>query len=84
MQNCAFWISSSLLTRFCDVNRFEVSEMDSDLLWLAVAEKEQEASIRPEKKTEIEQKWSKGCSNSFTADARGNDFPRVCCDKNKT
>ena len=84
MQNCAFCGSSSLLRRFCDVNRFKVSEMDSDLLWLAVPEKEQEESIRLENKTEWEQKRSKGCSNSFTADARGNDFPRVCCDKNKT
>ena len=38
----------NFFTRFCDVNKFEELEMDTDSLYLALAEKELEDCIRPE------------------------------------
>ena len=38
----------NLFTRFCDVNKFEELEMDTDSPYLALAEKELEDCIRPE------------------------------------
>ena len=38
----------NFLTRFCDVNKFEELEMDTDSLYLALAEKELQDCIRPE------------------------------------
>ena len=42
----------NFFTRFCDVNKFEELEMDTDSLYLALAEKELEDCIRPEKRAE--------------------------------
>ena len=42
----------NFFTRFCDVNKFEELEMDTDSLYLALAEKELEDCIRPEMKAE--------------------------------
>ena len=43
-------------TKLCDVHKFEELEMDTDSLHLAVAERELENCIRPEIKSEWEQK----------------------------
>ena len=42
----------TFFTKFCDVNKFEELEMDSNSLYLAIAEKELEDCIRPEKRAE--------------------------------
>ena len=42
----------NFFTRFCDVNKFAEFEMDTDLLYLALAEKELDNCIRPEMRTE--------------------------------
>ena len=42
----------NFFTRFCDVSKFEELEMDTDLLYLALAEKEPEDCIRPEMRAE--------------------------------
>ena len=42
----------NIFTRFCVVNKFEELEMDADLLYLALAEKELKDCIRPEMRTE--------------------------------
>ena len=42
----------NFFTRFCDVKNFEELEMDTDSLYLALAEKELEDCIRPEMRTE--------------------------------
>ena len=42
----------NFFTRFCDVNKFEELEMDTDLLYLAFSEKEEEDCIRPETRAE--------------------------------
>ena len=47
-----FWLYYNFFTRFCDVNKFEELEMDTESLYLALAEKELEDCIRPEMRTE--------------------------------
>ena len=42
----------NFFTRFCVVNKFEELEMNTDLLYLAFAEKELEDGMRPEMRTE--------------------------------
>ena len=69
----------NFFTRFCDVNKFEEVEKDTDLLYLALAEKELEDCIRPDMRAE----WQNDCVDSFTADAVTNFFPRTCCVKHK-
>ena len=48
-----------LLTKFCDVNKFEEMEMDTDTLNLARAENELEGCIQTEMKAEWERLRSK-------------------------
>ena len=73
----------NLFTRFCDVNNFEEVEMDTDPLYLALAEKELEDCIRPEMRAEWQRLRSNDCVDNFTADAVANFFPRTCCVKHK-
>ena len=61
--------------RFCDVNKFEELEMDTDSLYLAVALKELEDCLRPEMKAEWQRLRSIDCADNFTADAEANFFP---------
>ena len=42
----------NFFTRFCDVNKFEEFETNTDSLYLALAERELEDCIRPELRTE--------------------------------
>ena len=46
----------NFITKFCDVNKFEELEMDTDSLYLALAQKELEDCIRPEMRAEW-QRW---------------------------
>ena len=69
----------NFFTRFCDVNKFEELEMDTDSLYLALAEKELEDCIRPEMRAEWQMLPSNDCVGSFTADAVANFLPRTCC-----
>ena len=54
-------------------------EMDTDSLFLALAEKELYNSIRSEKLQEWEFLRSKSCNDSFTADACSIFSPDVQC-----
>ena len=57
-------------TRFCDINKFEELEMDTDSLYLALAEKKKlEDCIRPEMRAEWQRLRSNDCVYGFTADA---------------
>ena len=69
-------------TRFCAVNKFEKLEMDTDSLYLAVAEKELEDGIRPETRAEW-QRLRSNCVDDLTADAVAIFFPRTCCVKHR-
>ena len=70
-------------TRFCGVKNFEELEMDTDSLYLALAEKELEDCIRPEMRAEWQRLRSNDFVDVFTADAVANFFPRTCCVKHK-
>ena len=58
--------------RFCDVDKFEELEMDTDSLYLAVAHENLYDCIRPAKKQEWETLREKDCDDSFRADASHN------------
>ena len=73
----------NFFTRFCDVNKFEELEMDTDSLYLALADKELEDCMSPEMRAEWQSLRSNDCVDSFTADAVANFFPRTCCVKHK-
>ena len=69
--------------RFCDANKFEELEMDTDLLYLALAEKELEDCIRLAMRAEWQRLRSNDCVDNLTADAVANFFPRRYCVKHK-
>ena len=73
----------NFFTIFCDVNKFEELKMDTDSLYLALAEKELEDCIRPEMRAEWQRLQSNDCVDSFTADDVAILFPRTCCVKHK-
>ena len=53
--------------------------MDTDSLHLALSEEKMEVHILPEKRNEWEAIRSRDCTDSLTANATGNFFPRTCC-----
>ena len=69
----------NFFSKFCDVKKFEELEMDTDSLYLALAEKELEDCIKPEVRAEWQRLRSNDCVNSFTADVVVNFFARRCC-----
>ena len=73
----------NFFTKFCNVKKLEELEMDTDSLYLALAEKELEECIRPEMRAEWRRLRSNDYVDSFTADAVANFFPRTCCIKHK-
>ena len=73
----------NFFNKFCDVNKFEELEMETDSLYLALAEKELEDCIRPEMRAEWQRFRSNDCVDSFTADAAADFFPRTCCVKHR-
>ena len=70
-------------TKFCDVNKFEELEMDTDSLYFALAEKELKDCIRLEMTAKWQRLRSNDCVDNFTADAVANFFPLTCCVKHK-
>ena len=73
----------NFFTKFCDVNKSEELEMDTDSLYLALAAKELEDCIRPEMKAEWQRLWPNYRVHTFTADAVANFFQRTWCVKYK-
>ena len=67
--------------RFCDVNKFQELEMDTDSLYLALSEKELYCCIRKESRAQWSLLRTEDCKNDFTANARTSFFPRTCCTK---
>ena len=55
--------------RFCNVNKFEELEMDTDSLFLALCEKELHDCIREKTKVEWELLRTADCNDDFTASA---------------
>ena len=73
----------NIFTRFCDVNKLQELEMDTDSMYLALSEKELEDCVRPEMRAQWQRLRSIDCVDSFTADDVVNLFPRTCCVKHK-
>ena len=69
--------------KFCDTDKYEELEMDTDSLYLALSEENLEDVIVPEKRAEWDQLRSKDCNDNFTANATDNFFPRTCCNTHK-
>ena len=69
--------------KFCDTDKYEELEMDTDSLYLALSEENLEDVILPEKRAEWDQLRSKDCNDNFTANATDNFFPRTCCKVHK-
>ena len=67
--------------RFCDVNKFEELQMDTDSLYLALSEKELYDCIREKSKAEWNQLRTEDCKDDLAANAATNFFPRTCCTK---
>ena len=53
--------------KFCDTDKYEELEMDTDSLSLALSEENLEDVILPEKPAEWDQLRSKDCTDNFTA-----------------
>ena len=73
----------NFFNRFSYVNKFEELEMDTESLYLALAENKLEDCIRSEMRAEWQRSRSTDCVDNFTADAVANFFPRTCCVKHK-
>ena len=67
--------------KFCDKNKYEELEMDTDSLYLALAEENLEDCIRRDMLDEWKNLRRNDCNDQFKADSTGNFFPRNCCDK---
>ena len=78
-----FELYYNFFDRFCDVNKFEELEMDTDSLYLALTHEKLYECIRPAKKQEWEALRKQDCNDSFQAEAIENFFPRTCCSKHK-
>ena len=55
--------------KFCDTDKYEELEMDTDSLYLALSEENLEDVIHPEKRAELDKLHSKDCTDNFTANA---------------
>ena len=69
--------------RFCDVNKLEDLQMDTDSLFLALSEKELYDCIREESNFEWDLMRGKDCKDDFTANATTKFFRRTCCTEYK-
>ena len=65
--------------KFCDTDKYEELEMDTDSLYLALSEENLKDVILPEKRAEWVQLRSKDCTDNFTGNATDNFFPGTCC-----
>ena len=68
---------------FCDTETYEELEMDTDSLFLALSEKTLEDIIIPEQRNRWKAIRSRDCTDSFTANATSNFFPKTCCTAHK-
>ena len=65
--------------KFCDRSKFELIEMDTDSLYMAIAGDTIEDIIRPEMMEEWRRQRQQDCRDNFEADGIMNFFPRNCC-----
>ena len=67
--------------KFCDVQKFEELEMDTDSLYLALAHENLYDCIRPEMRSIWNEIRRDDCTETFRADSTCNFFRRTCCEK---
>ena len=65
--------------QYCDESKFEELEMDTDSLYLALAENDITDCIRQDKLVEWTAIRKEDCRNNFEADSLRNFFPQTCC-----
>ena len=63
--------------KFCDIDKYEELEMDTDSLYLALSKEILEDVILPEKRGEWDKSRSKDCTDNFTANATDNFSPEL-------
>ena len=68
----------NLFKKFCDADKYEELELDTDSLYLTLFEEKLEGVIFPEKRAEWDQLRS-NCTDDFTGNATDNFVPRTCC-----
>ena len=73
----------NFFNKFCDIDKYEELEMDTDSLYLDLSEEKLKDVYLPEKRAEWDQLRSQECTDNFTANATDNFFPRTCCDAHK-
>ena len=69
--------------KFCDVNKLEELEIDTDSFYLALAEENLYDFIKPDERAAWEKMRENDCRDSFKAEAKSNFFPRTCCSAHK-
>ena len=69
--------------KFCDTDKYEELEMDTDSFYLCLSEEKLEDVILPKKRAEWDQLRSKDCTDNFSANATSNFSPRECCKAHK-
>ena len=63
--------------KFCDTDKYEELELDTDSLYLALSEENLKDVVLPKKRYEWDQLRSKDCTDNFTANATANFSPEV-------
>ena len=71
----------NFFTPFCDKNKYELIEMDTDSLYMALSEEKIEDIIRPEMRSVWYWMRQSDCNDNFAANSSSNFFPRECCRK---
>ena len=69
--------------KFCDTDKYEELELDTDSFHIALLEENLENIILPKKRAEWDQLHSKVSTGNFTANVTDNFFPRTCCNAHK-
>ena len=72
-------LNYNIFHKYCDEIKFEELEMDTDSLYLALAEDNLDDCILPEKKAQWTLSRRNYCRDDFIADADKIFFPRTCC-----
>ena len=70
-------LNYNLFKKFCDTDKYEELEMDTDTLYLALSEENLEDVILHEKRAEWDQLSSKDCTDNFTVNATDNFSPEL-------
>ena len=71
----------SFFQLFCDPQKFELIEMDTDSLYMALAGETLADIIKPEMKLIWDLSRQDDCRDDFAANGHSNFFPRNCCNK---